>query len=209
MQISWHGQYTIKIASKEATVILDPHSGVTGLPAFRAKADIVALTNPSDEAMSGLSGISGAQIIVKTPGEYSFGAITLHAFSWFENGGAERSIMRWNIEGVTILHVGALTRKPTEEELTKINQTDIDILLIPVGGGTGLGTADALELVSTIEPRIVIPIHFKLPKLKEKLESVDQFAKEMGVSTKSAEKKIIVRANRLPHDDMETIILKP
>lgn len=209
MQITWHGQYAVKMAAKEAMVVLDPYSPATGLSAFRAKADIVGLTNPSHPEMSHLSGITGDPRLVQNPGEYSFGTTSVHSIGWFDENGHERSVMRWKIEGITVLHLGALNRLLTEDELAVVNQDNVDVMLVPVGGGTGLTTKDALTQISTIEPRIVIPIHYKVKGDKESLEAVDQFAKEMGVSPKATESKLLVRANRLPQDEMETILLKP
>lgn len=209
MQLTWHGQYTIKITTKELVVVLDPHAPSSGLPAFRAKADIVGLTNPADPSMSHIDGVTGASVVVNSPGEYSFHGLSLHGFGWHDEAGQERSIMRWTIEGMTVLHLGALGRPLTESELAAINQTDIDVLLLPVGGGSGLSTKAALQLVSTIEPRCVVPIHYKIPNVKETLEPVDQFAKEMGVSASSFEKKIVLKANRLPHEDMQTMLIRP
>lgn len=209
MHIFWPGQYTIKLVSKDATAIIDPYAPSVGLPAFRGKADIVALSNPADQTMSHRAGIQGEPVIIDTPGEYSLRGMTLHAIPWQTEDGSERSVLQWLVEGINVVHVGALTRELSQEELQVLERTGIDILIIPVGAGTGLNTKMALSLVSKIEPRIVIPIHYKIPKVTEKLDPVDTFAKEMGVSPKAAEDKLIVRVGRLPQEDMITIILKP
>lgn len=209
MHISWHGQFTVKLGTKEGTIVLDPYAPSVGLNPFRAKADILGLTNPADPAMSHVDGVSEASTIIDTPGEYSLRGMSLHGFSWHEDTSAEHSIMRWDIEGMTLLHLGALQDIPNEETLNTINEVDIDILLVPVGDGSSLNTKQALDLVSVIEPRLVIPIHFKLPKLKEKLDGVEQFAKEMGVSASGADKKHIVKSSRLVADDVQTVILQP
>ncbi len=208
MHITWHGQYTVKIASKDAAVIIDPYAPSVGLPAFRGKADVVALSNPADKTMSHTSGLQGEPIIINTPGEYSLRGMALHAIPWQTEEGQERSLLQWLVEGINVVHMGALTRELSQEELQVLERTGIDILIIPVGAGTALNTKMALSLVSKIEPRIVIPIHYKIPKVTETLDPVDTFAKEMGVSPKGAEDKLTVRANRLPPDDMVTVILK-
>ncbi|MEX0649691.1 MAG: MBL fold metallo-hydrolase [Candidatus Andersenbacteria bacterium] len=207
MQITWHGQYTIKITSKDAIVVLDPYSPDVGLPPFRAKADIVSLTNPSDSSMSHLGAIQGDPLIVNTPGEYSFRGLSMNAQSWYTEDGVERNIQLWQIEGMTLVHLGALNRELTDKELQDLERTGIDILLISVGGQSGLNTEQALSFITTLEPRVVIPIHYKLPKLKEALDPVDQFAKEMGVSSSQKESKVILKASKLPQEDMDTIIL--
>jgi len=208
MQITWQGHYTVKMTTKEAVVVLDPHSTETGLGGFRGKADIVALSSPAEPTMSAVSGITGDPLIIDTPGEYSVRDMSLRSFAWYDDKGEEHSIMRWTIEGMTILHLGALNRELNEEEMSAVNEVNIDVLLVPVGGGSGLSTKQAIDFVSTLEPRIVIPIHYKIPGTKEKLDDVEQFAKEFGISPKPSDKKVILKASKLPQDDMETIIVR-
>lgn len=208
MQISWHGQYTIKIQSQETTLVLDPYSPETGLTPFRAKAEIVALSNPGDATMSHVAAIQGEPFIIKNAGEYSFTNFVLHGLGWHDGSPVERTLQRWMIEDLTLFHVGALNREMTAEELQELEKTDIDVLFVPVGGGAGLTTAQALKLVSTIEPRVIIPIHYELPKLTEKLTDVTQFAKEMGIDPKVREKKLILKKNKLPQEDVMTVLLE-
>ncbi|MCE9643289.1 MAG: MBL fold metallo-hydrolase [Candidatus Andersenbacteria bacterium] len=209
MQISWHGQYTVKVVTKEVTLILDPYSPAVGLPPFRAKGDIVSLTNPADETMSQISGVQGEPLVISTPGEYSVKGLTLHSLGWAPEGGVERNVQRWVIEDMVVLHIGALNREFEEKELQELERTDVDVLLIPIGGGSGLNTKQALKMVATLEPRVVIPIHYKLPGLKEELEDVKTFATEMGADAAVAEKKIILKKGKLPQDDVLTAILVP
>lgn len=209
MQITWHGQYTVKIVSKEVTLVIDPYAPSVGLSPFRSKADIVALTNPKSAEMSHVDAIQGEPVVIDTPGEYSVKGFTLHAMRWQADDGSERSVHRWVIEDMTILYLGALQRELTSEELQELERANIDILILPVGGGSGLATKQALATVTTIEPRVVLPIHYKLPKLKESLDDVEQFAKEMGVNPRQKEKKLLIRASKLPQEDVQTIILTP
>ncbi len=209
MQISWHGQYTVKVVTKEVTLILDPYSPAVGLPAFRAKGDIVSLTNPADETMSQISGVQGDPLVIDTPGEYSVKGLTLHSLGWAPEGEAERNVQRWVIEDMVVLHIGALNREFEEKELQELERTDVDVLLIPIGGGSGLTTKQALKMVATLEPRVVIPIHYKLPGVKEELEDVKTFATEMGADANQVEKKVILKKSKLPQDDVLTAILVP
>lgn len=194
MQISWYGEYTVKVISKETTLILDPG-------AIRAKADVVALSNPSDPEMSQISGIQGDPLIIKTPGEYSFKEFTLHSIGWHSEDGIERNLQRWMVEDMVILHVGALNRELQEQELRELERVDIDVFLVPIGGGSGLTAKQALKMITTIEPRIVIPINYT--------EGLKAFAEEMGVTTIIPEKKVILKASKLPTEDTQTIILAP
>lgn len=209
MHISWHGQYTLKFVTADTTIVIDPYSPAVGLLPFRSKADVVALTNPSSPDMSHLAGIQGTPLILDSPGEYALRGFTLDAISWHDSENKERSFERWRLESITLLHIGAINRDLHDQELQALEKTDIDVLFLPVGGGDGLSTKQALNLLTTIEPRMVIPIHFALPKLSKSISPVDQFAKEMGVNPRQAEKKVIIKASRLPQEGMETIILIP
>lgn len=210
MHITWHGNYTVKLQTGDTVIVIDPHPADGGLPAFRGKGDVVALSNPEDEHMSQVSGIQGEPKILNTPGEYSLRNISLTGISWIDSTNNERSVQRWLIEKMVILHVGALEgRQLTAEELQQIEITGIDILLLPVGGGSGLNTSDAIALLTTIEPRLVIPINYAVGNTHEDLASIDQFAKEMGVATTTAEKKLLIKPNTLPQDELQTIILAP
>lgn len=207
MQISWHGQYTVKITTKEQTLILDPYSPETGLGALKTKADVIALTNPSDPTMSFTDNIQGEPIIVSTPGEYSIKGFTGHAIGWHAEDGSERSVQLWVVEGIAVLHVGSLNRPLTDTELQDLERIGADVLLLPVGGNT-LTMDQAMKFMTTIEPRMVIPIHYKLPKVKEELADVKQFIKEIGANVEPV-KKVIVKDNKLPQDEMVTVILEP
>ena len=209
MHITWHGQYTIKIQTNDTTLVIDPYSPETGLAPFRSKADVVALTNPGDPTMSHLAGIQGEPHIINSPGEYSLRGLTLHAIGWHDGTDSERSLHLWTVEQMTILHLGALNREPSDTEHQQLEKTNIDVLFLPVGNGNGLTTKQALHIVTTVEPRIVIPVHYALPHLKEKLDPVNQFAEEMGVDPRHHESKIILKHNKLPQDEMTVVLLAP
>jgi len=208
MHISWLGNYSIRIQTEDKVIIIDPHPADGKLSAFRGKADIVALSHPSQPEMSHVSGAQGAPLVFGSPGEYSADSLSMTALGWHAEDNSERNIQRWEIERLTMLHIGALeNRDLTTEELQHIETTTIDVLFLPIGGGSGLSTKTALKLLGTIQPRIVIPINYDTGNTTEKLESVETFANEMGISATEKEKKLIVKANKLPEDELETVIL--
>lgn len=209
MHISWHGEFTIKIQSEDKILLIDPFGPETGLSPLRTPANVIALTNPINKAMSYTKISDDDTVIIDTPGEYDLSGFSLHALGWKAEDGTERSLQRWNIEDVTLLNVGALNRDLTPDELQHLEKTDIHVLFVPVGGGEALSIKQAMNLITTIEPRMVIPIHSALPNLTEKLDTIQQFAKEMGIDASNPEKKVIVKAKKLPTEDMVTIILAP
>lgn len=209
MHVSWHGQYTVKIQSRDTTLVIDPYSPATGLRPFRSQANVVVLTHPANPDMSHVSGIQSQPIILSGPGEFAQTGFTLHAIPWRAADGSERAIQRLFIDGLCLVNLASLNRELTDPELQEIEKVDIDVLIIPAGGGEALTSKAAVKLITTFEPRLVIPIHTALPGLKEKLESVAAIAKEFGVKASSPEKKIIIKKSSLPKEEMQVVILTP
>ena len=80
-------------------------------------------------------------------------------------------------------------------------------MLIPVGGKYTINAAKAVEVISQIEPRIVIPMHYKVPGLKIDLDGVEKFIKELGLKPRQEEKLKILKKD-LPQEDMELVVLE-
>src|SRR3990167_411335 len=210
MTITWAGHYTVKIYNSNSTIVINPYSPNIGLPPFRSKADFVFMTNPSDSTMSHTSGIQGDYILVDSPGECSFDNITTYGIGWFKDGtNQEQTIFRIIFDNITVLYLGSLNRKLKQEELQNIEQADTDILIVPIGGSTSIDTNTAIDLISTIEPNVVIPINFSIPKLNQQVEAVAKFAHEMGVNPSTDNKKITILANKIDRENLSTIILNP
>lgn len=207
MHITWHGHYTVKIITQGTVIVLDPHSSAVNSVPFKSKADIAALTNPKSSDTSYISGLQSQTTVINSPGEYAINDTTLYARGWHDAEGIERSIQRWHIEDATILHLGALNRKLEDTELQELEQTNIDILLLPIGGGTGLNTQSAIEVLSIIEPSIVIPINYKTNRSTNKLGSVNEFAKEMATDPTKKEQKLSITGKKIDRENLTTVIL--
>jgi|GEM_PF-3079807 L-ascorbate metabolism protein UlaG (beta-lactamase superfamily) len=210
MHISWSGHFTVKISTPSLSLVINPYSPEVGLSPFKATADIVALSNPSDKTMSYLKNVQNDYVLIDNPGEYSFHDATIYGTGWHDEGTpSEQIIFRFYIDDLTILYLGSLNRELTQTELQEIEQSNIDILFIPIGGSSSITTPQAVDMITTIEPNIVIPINYDLPKLNHKVDPVKDFAKEMGVSSTVTTKKFSISANKIDPDNITTVILSP
>lgn len=210
MHISWHGHFSVKITTPKLSLVINPYSPAVGLTPFRAKADIVALTNPANESMSNLKNIQNDYLLLDRPGEYSFHNTTIYGTGWHsKDEPLEQIIYRFYIDDLTLLYLGSLDRELKQTELQEIEQSNIDILFIPIGGITTINASKAIDMITTIEPNIVIPIDYSLPKLKQKVASINEFAKEMGVSPNTKTKKLSISANKINTETITTVILSP
>jgi L-ascorbate metabolism protein UlaG (beta-lactamase superfamily) len=207
MELIWYGLSCFRLSErKHATVVTDPYNGNLGLPNLKLKADVVTISHDAP-GHNYAAGISGVQHNLDGPGEFEIGSV-------FITGIVTRSVTRaknnviylFDYDGLKVAHLGDLDKVPTQTEIEALEE--VNILLLPVGGGNSLNAAQASELVSMLEPNIVVPMHYQLPGLKLELEGVDRFLKEMGVTEPTQEDSLKISLSNLP-EETETVILTP
>ncbi|MFC1633014.1 MBL fold metallo-hydrolase [Patescibacteria group bacterium] len=210
MYISWHGLTMCKIGNKETTVVVNPFDASTGLTPLRPKAEVIALSAQQDKAFSNIKAVKGDPFVITGPGEYEIAGISIQGIQTFHDNTQGKdaglnNIYVMDVEGVKVCHLGYLGHSLTDKQLEKIGE--VDVLLVPVGGGNGLDTKKAVSVTGQIEPRIVIPINYKLPKIKAKLSALEPFLKEMGATGAEATNKLSLRKSNLPSEDTEVVVL--
>lgn len=204
MHINWLGLSCIKITSKENIIITDPYDDATGLKMPKLKADITILSNPQDKNFSNVSRLSGENFLIDKPGEYEIKQTFVYGLPAGASDQLNNIIYCIKAEGMSCGFVGALNHSLTDEQLEILE--GVDILFLPVGS---LSSEHRTKIVSHIEPRIIIPIYFDLPKQKIKLDSPEKFAKEMGIKNIESIDKLVIKQKDLPQDENKVIFLKP
>ncbi|NMB92068.1 MAG: MBL fold metallo-hydrolase [Parcubacteria group bacterium] len=211
MIIQWLGHSYFKIETKGKIIALDPFSEkMLGIKPSRFKADILLITHEHEDH-NNKSAILGEPFVLEGPGEIEKEEIIIDGLpSYHDNrSGHDRgfnTIYKIQSEDLTVCHLGDLGEKMLKEE-TLEKLSDIDILLIPVGGIYTIDAEEAVGIINQIEPKIVIPMHYRLNNIKLKLDPLDKFLKAFG---KKAEKldKLVIRKTQLPQET-KLIILKP
>lgn len=210
MDIIWYGQACFKLKGKNASVIIDPYdTEFTGLKIPKDFEADIALKTHDHKDHNNISSISGA-IAFDGPGEYESKGIVITGISSFHDNskGSERGINTiYNVivDGLNIVHLGDLGQSSlTEGQIQEIDVTDI--LLIPVGGVYTIDAKTAVGIVSQLEPKIIIPMHYGgLPGLKFPLDPVENFLKEMGAEGVTPVPKLSAVKDKLPEEP--TVIL--
>lgn len=211
MVITWYGQSCFKIQSGETVLFTDPFAKEIGLTPPRAQANIVTIShNHFDHNNS--EALTGEPLVIEGPGEYESKGVDIKGILSFHDDkeGKERgtnTIYVIEIEGMKICHLGDLGQaKLTAQQVERID--GVDILMIPVGGTNTIDEEMAAEIINQIEPRIVIPMHYKIPGLTSKIEGVDAFLKEMGVAKKETVDKLTLKKKDLPEGDMQVVVMR-
>ena len=206
MNITFLGINCFKIQSKNVTIITDPFGKETGLKPVRAKADIITVSK-GDSAHNYTNGIQGSPFIINRAGEYEVKAVFIQGLTSQSPDSKEENIVYLiEIEGIRFLHLGDLAVPLSGEARDKFD--GIDVLIAPVGGKDILKIDKTAKLINQIEPRVVIPMHYKLPGVKEKLAPLSKFCEEMGVSEKNKLEKLSLKKKDLPSEETEVHILK-
>jgi len=210
MTIQWYGQSCFKIQNTKTTLFTDPFSEEIGLKPPRGKADIVTISHQHYDH-NNIACFDNKPFIIKGPGEYEVQNVEIKGIlSWHDDQqGSLRgtnTIYTILMDDLKICHLGDLGQTELEDE--QIEAIDeVDILMIPVGGIFTLNATQANQMINQIEPKIVIPMHYKIPGLKIDVETIERFLKEMGSETKPV-KEFKVRKEQLP-TEMEVVLLEP
>lgn len=215
MQIQYFGLSSFKITTKEATVITDPFHKDSGLTPPRGAADIIILSDKNNKLYCAESGISGEPFKIEDPGEYDIKGVTVTGIPLKQEKGyvTVYLIESEDIKILNLTHIGEFNMKEDEVE----GLGDIDILILPVGGNTVLSASAAGKVVSEIEPKIVIPSHYKMSRgagsgsagadLILDLDGVEKFVKEMGGKKEEME-KLTIKKKELQEEGTKLVILE-
>ncbi len=179
MEITWYGLSCFRLSERGmASVVTDPFDyEKVGYSPLKLKADVVTVSHDAP-GHNYVQAVKGRQHVITGPGEYEIGGVFITGVETNgkrkKNGGELRNILYvFDYNGITVAHLGDLRRVPSQTEIEALE--DVDVALVPVGGGGGLSAAKAVEIVSLLEPGIVIPMHYYTPGMNLKLSPVTHF----------------------------------
>jgi L-ascorbate metabolism protein UlaG (beta-lactamase superfamily) len=184
MQITWYGLSCFRLTERGmATVVTDPYDdSVIGYEPLKLRADIVTISHEAP-GHNYLSGVKGQSHVLTGAGEFEIGGVFITAVQTSgkkQDGNGKNTLYVFDFDGVTVAHLGDLKRELTQAEVEALGT--VNVALVPVGGGGGLTPAKAAEVISLLEPGIVIPMHYKTPKDTLNLAPLSKFLQEMGLS---------------------------
>lgn len=212
MEISYVGHACFRIRGREASIVLDPFGKTIGLPTpvpSKFSADILAITH-DHPGHNNRGMVGGNPHVVEGPGEYEIKGVGVRGVSAFHDDqrGARFGRMTMfavEVDEVVVAHLGDLGHGLSEAQQDQLGS--IDVLLLPVGGGNGLGAAQAAEIANQLEPKVVVPMHYRLPGTRAELDTPEHFAKEMGLETIEYQPKLSL-SSRPANDEMKVVFLE-
>jgi L-ascorbate metabolism protein UlaG (beta-lactamase superfamily) len=198
-----------------ASVVTDPYDESLGYQTLKLKADIVTVSHDAP-GHSNLEAVRGEKRALTGPGEYEIGGVFITGIPMArtqteskkkkgETDSKSNTVFLFDYDGLTVCHLGDLDHVPTQSQIEALGA--VSVALVPVGGGGGLNAAQAAEVVSLIEPSIVVPMHFRTDSGSASLDPVSKFLKEMGLGATQPEAGLKVTRSGLP-DETRVIVLE-
>ncbi len=176
-----HAQFLIE-SSKGLQILTDPYDDRVNFPLKDVKADIVTVSHDHFDHCY-IQKVTGEPNVIREEGKYDIegGAISSIKSYHDEEKGAlrgENLIFRYDLEGLSIAHLGDLGHYPNDEQLEFLK--GVDILMLPIGGKYTVDAKTASKIVRELKPKITIPMHYKVNRggLSD-VSGLEPFYKEM------------------------------
>lgn len=201
MDITWLGHSSVKIQTSKTILVTDPYPDSIGLTMSHGDADIITMSN-NHPNHSHRNVSHGNPKLIVGPGEYEIGEFYITGMATELNTeGTDRrvnTVFSYQAESLTLCHLGDLSQSPSSTDLRTLGNTDV--LFVPAGGNCTIEVEPLADLVNKIQPRIVVPIHYRIDGLAVELNPVEKFLSSLGVSETKSQTKLNVTATNLPLD---------
>ncbi len=204
MEITWYGHSCFRLTERNyITVVTDPFDNkIVGYDPLKLKAEIVTVSHDAP-GHNNSDAVKGTTHVLTGPGEFEIGGVFITAVqtdsaSKKAKDNVRNTIYVFDYDGITVAHLGDLQKIPTQSEIELLGT--VNVALVPVGGGTSLNAAKAAEVISMLEPNLVVPMHYATPDAKIKLDEINKFIKEMGLSKQDAQPSLKVSRTSLPSE---------
>ena len=207
MNISYFGHSCFKIEEKingeNVVLVTDPFDKEVGLKVPNVEADIVTVSHEHSDH-NNVSALRKNPFVINCAGEFDVKGVIVEGINSLHGGDKGSNIIFIiDVEGVSLAHLGDLGDTLDNKQLEKLG--GVDILFVPVGGKYTLDAKKAVEVISQIEPRIVVPMHYKTKDSKIDIDGLDKFIKEIGLAA-NYEDKLQINKKDLPVEDMRLVV---
>lgn len=216
MEIAYVGHSCFRIRGRDATsIVTDPFPPSHGYSMGRVNAAIVTISH-DQPCHNYMQGVSGSPRVVNGPGEYEIADVLVTGVQTRQrerskNGsavpGRPNTAYVLDFDDMRLCHLGDLGHKLTDDQIEALGS--IDVLLVPVGGEETIGAGHAAEVVSQLEPKVVVPMHYQIEGTgSDSLESLDRFIREMGGKSFTPQPKLSVTKSALT-SEVQIVVLEP
>ncbi len=209
MEIFWYGLSCYRFKSRQLTIATDPYAPGMGLTLPTLRAQVVTLSHDAP-GHNYIKAVKGYNHVFDGPGEYEVNSVFITGVATHHHGDPgkrERNTsFLYEFDDISIGHLGDLGQTLDRKQIEAFDSPDV--LIVPVGGGDVLDASRAVEVITELEPRIVIPMHFAQPGLKLRLDPLEKFLKELGTEATDPMPSLKIRKSDLTGDETRVVLLE-
>jgi L-ascorbate metabolism protein UlaG (beta-lactamase superfamily) len=211
MEITWLGQSCFRIKTTHGIVVTDPYPPEMGYTLGKLTPRIVTVSHDHRDH-NYVKGVAGEFKVINRPGEYEISDILIFGIATFHDAeqGKQRGkniVYRIETDDLSVCHLGDLGHSLSAAQVEQLQ--NCDVLLIPVGGVYTVNATGAAEIVRQLTPKVVIPMHYKIPLLKTELETVDRFLQEIGATAAVPQPKLNITRSSVPETTQVVVLDYP
>ena len=198
IEIRYLGHSGFYVRTKTGRVIFDPFAPEVGFKMKKVEADVVFVSHGHYDH-SYVEGVGGDPVIIFGPGEYEVKGVKGRGFKTYhdkEKGTkrGENTVYLVQVEDVNLVHLGDLGHVLDERIVEEMGE--VEVLFVPVGGFYTMELSDVVKVIEQIEPRIIVPMHYKTKEHAEEFKQVQgikPFLQEMGVKDYQVVDKLVLK----------------
>jgi L-ascorbate metabolism protein UlaG (beta-lactamase superfamily) len=220
--IKWYGHACFRCEGDSVSVVTDPYDpAVSGLKPVDDPADLVVVSSTTDAYHSNAAMIPGDPLRLNAldvagSGTVEVGGVVFEALRTMESiehkeDPDENAMYRFELEGVSVLHMGDAGNPLTAEQLDRLRGR-VEVLLALVGGPPTIELDDLGRAIEEIGPRVVVPMHYRIPGLRVDGEILpldaflSRYPREMVVNPGGSE--VEINSDTLP-PSLRICVLEP
>jgi len=209
MEITWYGHACFRLTERGlATVVTDPFdSKEIGYEPLKLKADILTVSQDTP-GHNYVSSVKGEPYTITGPGEFEIGSVFITGVQ--TNGHSKKeadprnTLFVFDYNNITVAHLGNINRVPSQSEIEALG--NVKIALVPVGGT--FAPEKLSEVISMLEPNVIIPMMYETPASKMKLDPLADFLKSMGIEkVPEAQPSFLVKSGGNLPEETKVVVL--
>src|SRR3990172_1572238 len=206
MEITWLGHSCFRLKGKSATIVTDPYDSSIGLQLAKLTANVVTVSIALPDH-NNVQAVAGDPMVIDGPGEYEVAGVLISGLASRSRDpdGRLNPVYVLEVDDLRVCHLGEMSKVPQADLVEAVG--DLDVLMVPVGGKVTLEASKAAETISLLEPKIVIPMHYKASLFGPDLEPIDRFLREMGAKEPVPQPRVVVTKSSLP-DTTQMIVME-
>lgn len=210
MEITWYGHSCFRFIERGvASIVADPFDTSIGLGEPKIPSSDIVTVSHEAPGHSHVELIKKVDHVLDRPGEYEIGGVFITGIATYNPHTVPEDTRRnivfvYDFDRAKIAHLGDLDHVPTQSQIEQLGP--IDVLLVPVGGGAALNSSQAAEVISLVEPGIVVPMHYASPGHKLGLDPLDKFLKELGITEPQVEDSLKITSSMMSEETQVVVL---